>query len=55
VKHNILFVKAGISGLHFFELPVQKVNMSVDKRELLFLPPLPSMPILAKPVQRYGR
>jgi len=32
-----------------------KVNMYVDKRELFFLPPLPCMPILAKPVQRYGR
>jgi hypothetical protein len=32
-----------------------KVNMSVDKRELFFLPPLTCLPILAKPVQHYGR
>jgi hypothetical protein len=32
-----------------------KVNMYVDKRELFFLPPLSGLPILAKPVQTYGR
>mgnify|MGYP000843948141 FL=1 len=32
-----------------------KVNMYVDKRELFFLPPLTCLPILAKPVQHYGR
>jgi hypothetical protein len=43
-----------ISALFYFT-PVQKVNMSVDKREILFLSPLTRLPILAKPVQLYGR
>ena len=32
-----------------------KVNMYVDKRGLLSLPPLTGLPILAKPVHIYGR
>jgi hypothetical protein len=48
-------VKAGNSGLHFLRTSGEKVNMSVDKRDILFLPPLARLPILAKPVHIYGR